>query len=610
MAELEVLFDSDPLFSIHPQSSVKPPATFKSTSTESIFSRKFAGIMEPICSQTIKALTLVQLIVVVCSWSGISVFSALQAVPLTGLLALMLPDLKPSKRPPPKFKAPARKPNSKGGPVLSFTPNNLKLMVLIFLQEVVIASQVDNLYFYLASFALAAVLHLSHMESYLVDRILVRFRLLVQILISLTLLWKGLSISILIMVLFRAILSHICLLHIQYRANEFWRKNFSRGEFWKRFGDQMYQIVDTSPFPTFIIDKKDVLKLTGGNQAHIRIVFFNTSAEYFLSKLKDDPESETGPNFLDLIASEDSSVLLENVLNLQTDQNLKSTFTTKLPKILFSGNLAPTSYHCDLTMWSTTWKENEMVAVVFNNEMYLGSKSNRFATRYLKGLNYILDKTEHTVDGLGGPISKFQNRQIDAAKFTESVVNATIDLWNEKLIGDNFVIFEGFLEDQKKNFKPKILIINMIDLVAKDLCKKGVEIQLTFSPLVPAIIKSKLQMFRSLIFTVFKYYERNMEKGKIQLYVDHEANNERSPDDGESPFNMKLNFSISCPSSCQLPSREFLEMVSFSIKKDFMIKEDLNELLGLWFFKLRSALNLKVHFEISNNLHGVMKDEE
>ena len=149
---------------------------------------------------------------------------------------------------------------------------------------------------------------------------------------------------------------------------------------------------------------------------------------------------------------------------------------------------------------------------------------------------------------------KYAMKQMDAPKFTESMTASIIDLWNDKNIIDNLVAFDDLSDESSlRNFRLKIVILNVIDWTAKQLSAKGIDVRLTFGPTFPIFVKGHLQMIKLLFFNLIKYLERNMDKGSIDIHCETDNTQDHQNEDHEDTILIKYSFVIRSPANHRFP---------------------------------------------------------
>jgi hypothetical protein len=598
MAQLENLLFFDNNYSINGADNVKP-GSFKSTNVETNFLKKILPLKEEVSKIILPSLVAIQLGLLLTSWADTSKSKLLSLLVHAVLCCLFGKNYLPISKPKGNLRkaagtaaSQARRPAK---PQASLIPDQTTITFygLIIGQELFITQNPTDPFCWFSVFVLACLLHASRLESISNDYTIFQGRLIATILLSFFNLFTD-SLWVFSFLLLRSWLMYVLLLNSVYRLNRLVRQDYLTKESLRRWGEQMTDLINSLPYPCFIIDKESIMQMNEDAKPRVKIVFFNYKADSFVKNF-DNEEEGVQTNFLDLISHDDSSLLFEKVCELKETNESIQVFTTEIPKEVYKNLPPPASYKCDVVLWSCKWKDKDVISVLFNNDAYVGTKSNKFATRYLKGLNYLLEKIESNLLNISFNICKVHNKQIEYAKFTEQLCTHTIDMWLDKIVAENFVIFENLRdENTKKVFRLKILLLNVIDLVAKDFCKKGVSVSVNFSQSYPMFIRAKLIFMRSFFFNLLRHIERRLTRGSISIYCDWE---ERTPSNLEDPEdNLILNFviKITAPEGCPFPEKNLLSFGITGLQKDFVVEEDMTELLNLWMGKLIQTLDVKV----------------
>lgn len=597
MTTLQDHLNLDPAYNL-----VKPhlgkPATFKSNSTESSFQKRIAAIKTTTTDTIVYVLAGIQLLLLFNDLNKLSFRIGIRTLGVVVLIGMSLMELFiQQKKGKSRNRQNISRKSSRSADELEYTAHILKVIILMSIQELAVFEHSNQVYYWISSFMLSSVLHLSTLENLTKDKKLIQIRSLIQ-LVCLIIDAFFYTWQMSLLVAFRMMISYVGLLNIQLIANKWARVFHMNTDSVKKWSDQLNTILDELPYQLFIVSMKDIQTVSGdiSQKPFVKIAFFNYAADSLL-KLIDPEDSTEYVNFLDLIAKEDSMTLMDESYKLTQGEITKARFTTEIPREVFKDSEQPSSYKYDVTMWKCKWHDEEAMAVVFNNDAYVSSKVNRFAAKYLKGLDFMLSHCESEIEGMTRQLNKYYSRQIDQRKLIEHANITTINMWSIKYLSQNFVLFEDLKEEfTNKNFRMKTLLVNLVDWAAKDFCGKGITVGLTFTSNYPFIVKSKLSLIKALFFNLLKYIELNMNAGSINIHCESETVVDHTREEFEKALQLQFKFTVTAPEGCPFPSTDFFGKEAQDMKRDFLIRDDMNELLMMWLARIKTALELSVQF--------------
>lgn len=621
------VFSRDTAFGLHGSGTAKA-GTFRSLSTETLFRLKYLGAKQQVFDGAFLLLVLLEIAVMTGGTSGAGGFGVRGARAVVAVCAVVLQLLHAgaferlksafTKQSPGAARRAAlqkqqqqkqEKKGSRNAKKGVWTEYLLKkrLLLLIFLRETDILSdptQLSNPYFFVTSLVLAILTHLLWLENMDSDTKEIRSRLALKTAVLVIITWETGNWKSALWIWLGFLIIHVILLNSMMMANKISRKMFSLSEASQRWGEQVYDLVDSQPFPIFLIEKSAISEVSFDNRPLVKIAYFNLAAEDLLPATETDPDAEkTTSNFLDLIDEVDVANLVELVSRLSPKTG-QLTFTAKA-KWNHSSDSKKGNRFYDITVWETKWKEKPMIALLFNDEAYVGSKSSRYATKYQKGLTHLLKSTQDNLVKMAMCISKFNSKQLDPTKLVDSASAITTDLWVEKHLIDNFIMFDGAQDDEmkRKQYRFKALVLNVVDMLAPSLNKKGCNVSLTFSQRLPQFVTCNLSYLSSLLLNLMKYFEITMKGGSLSIEFQWETHIDNTFTNGvgeDLPKELAvLNLLVSAQAAQQnqrsFAQSDFLGLNSKKLKKDYETKEDMLQLVLLWIGKLKKALAFEVN---------------
>lgn len=595
----------DPVYKLV-QADLNKPLTFKSGFTEIGYQRILTKIKDKIANYVIYFLLAMQVVLLLPDLKVLSIKVGIRSIGAVVIFSMSAMEfIEGQKKNKTRTRQKVIRKTSKSGIDFEMSSHNMKVILLICVQELSVFEHASQVYYWISSFMLAAVIHLSMIESVDKDKKPIQIRLAVQFV---CLLIDGLYYPWMLTLLLalRMIIVYVSLLNLQVAANKWMRLFYRDTDSIKKWSEQLTSTLDDLPYPLFIVSMKDLQSLNEGisERPFVKIAYFNYFADN-LMRLIDPEDSSDYVNFLDLIAKEDSMTLVDESYRLAQGEVSKAIFTTEISRDLFKHSDMPSSLKHDLTMWKCKWRDDDAIAIMFNSDPYVSSKVNRFAAKYLKGLDYMLEHCENEIEGMTRQLNKYYNKQIDQRKIIEHASTATINLWSSKLVAENFVLFEDLKEEfTNKNFRIKTLLVNLVDWAAKDFCAKDISVNLTFALNYPFIIKSKIALMKALFFNLLKYLEMSMKSGSLSIHCDSESMPENERDEFETSLMLQFKFTLTSPEGFSFPETEFLTKDSSNVQRDYLIRDDLKDLLLMWLDKIKSRLDLQVQFADVNNFNG------
>ena len=625
MKEFVHVFARDSAFALHGPGTAKA-GTFRSLSTETLFRLKYLAAKQKAFDAVFVLLVIMELLILgICGHGGLLTIRGARFV--FGVSAILLQlvyagafqKIKTAftkQSPGAARRAALQKQQQKSEKKVSRNAKKgmwtesllkLRLLFLIILRESSVLSNPEHLtdpYFFITSFVLTLLTHLVWLENFEGDAKELRTRLILKTAILVGITWETGAWKSAIGAWIGFYITHVLVLNLMMLAHKVSRTIFSLSEASQRWGEQVYDLVDSQPFPIFLIEKSAISQVSFDNRPMVKIAYFNLAAEDLLPPPDSDPDVEkVTSNFLDLIDEVDVANLVELVSRL-SPKSSQLTFTAKA-KWNNSSEPKKGNRFYDITVWETKWKEKPMIAMLFNDEAYVGSKSSRYATKYQKGLTHLLKCTEDNLVKMAMCITKFNSKQLDPIKLVDTASAITSDLWVEKHLIDNFVLFDGAQDDElkRKQYRFKALVLNVVDMLAPTLNKKGCNVLLTFSQRLPQYVTCNLSYFNSLLLNLMKYFEITMKGGSLSIEFQWETHIDNTFTNGVGEDLPKeitvLNLLVSAQAAKQsqrsFAQSDFLGLNSKKVKKDYEIKEDMLQLVLLWIGKLKKALAFEVN---------------
>ncbi len=609
MSQLDQALLNDPSFGITDQKHSKP-GTFKSPAAENQFQKKVVTWRTDHGITLQSVLVGLMIIPMIIGFNGMT-FSFLLRIFLVAYALIYLvnkTDLTVYFKTRSKGRPPIRK--SKPSQFMKNMEANL-IYVLVSIQEFTILDTYDNSFSFIFLFKNAVYFHVMFLENYSADRHLVRIRSIIQ-LIVLAIGIRYYSWKIVFVMLLRIAFTYLVLLKLLFAINKYFRSIYSVTRITKRWFDELQDLIDSIPYPIFVADKQEILNYTGKEIPFVKIAYFNLYADPMMKALDDPGNDEKHVNLLEIIVREDISTVIETVYAVEKSAGKAQTITIEVIPKVFEGRPAPISYKFELTVWTLKWRDQDVLGFMFNNDVYASKLvSDRFSNKYLKGLSYLVEKSENVLEGTTNSIMKYNQKQMDTTMFMENITNSTYDLWSDKHIVDNFLIFDDISdENSKRNFRLKILILNVVDLTAKHLCKRGVDVRLNFSSTFPIFVRAKMALIRGLFFNILKYLEKRLTRGSIDILCESDFNLESPPEDSEERILIKFSFVIRSPANLGFPVESFLLTLNSSTPPSFHIKNDFELLLGFWLSKAKDALGLKIKFQEPQSIRKLPNSPE
>lgn len=622
---LEPFLREDPHLTINSINSSKP-VTFKSNAVEKGFQHKLAALKSVLWQHIYVGLSLIHGIVALVTtpeftfpnlltWS-LTVVSLGVIIQESDIFSGGVGSSKKKK----KLRASSRQRNQKKSQQSAFSsllnPQFLKTTLLIAVQELNILPDPLNIYAWLGLFCLGTVVHLSLAESLQADRLLLRTRVSLQAAVLFLglfyLTWRQT-----LGLLARLFLSHFLALNLQAALNKALRQLYGYKEGVKLWSNQLFEVLDSIPYPLFLVDKADIKTLGESKEPFLKIAYFNFMGELLMRKgyspeiPQDEPEFI---NFLDLIDPADVITLYEKTTDLagshaddghsEDDINFAPkgvVFETVIPKKVFEAKPPPKTYKHDVFLWNCPWKEKEMVVLMFSNDRFTNKFSKKFETRFIKALNYLRDKTEKSLMSYSNLVSKYHANTLNKEELASRISEETATLWTKKLTCDNLLIFDNPWEEQLiKTFKIKNLVINMVDWMFKN---QKVQIDLEFLQGYAHLVKTNFQMMRALLYCIFQHLQTHLIKGYIGIICDKEPLSENFIDNKNHSFNtmLKFIFLVGAPEGCPLPPANFFNNIKIDLQKVFSEAKSMEELIPFWIDMLKENMSVTATYETKEN---------
>lgn len=490
---------------------------------------------------------------------------------------------------------------------------NSEIILIIAMQEYAWIGEPLSVVSFCFNFIPALVSHLVYMDKLNPAKDTVKIRALIRI-FGVCMLYKFITWKSLLLDIVCTAGTYLLLVNGLQQLNKLVRSLFSIWDIKGKYFNQFYNTLDSIPYPIILFDEVQKVQDSTAPR-NLQIVYFNIEGGDFI-KRKEDQAKDLGndgkpTNFLDLIDAQDESQIVEAMDVLKQGKFSKQTFTTELPKHIIGSS---TTQKYDVTIWKTFWQEKPVYAAMFSSDNYATNRGAvRFSSKYLEGLVSLLSKTTDTLETLIVNILRFNSSQLDAKSLSTLFCKEVTDLMCYKLLVDNCTIFEPYVSaDAWKTFNSKALIINIVDIMSKDLNAKGIDLTLIFTAEFPTSVKARMIFMRSFFFNLFKYFERRIARGKILLACDQEKSEDiKSSEEDQNTVYLKFTLEVQSTIESDLPNPDFLNQ---NFNQDVLVdsktfENPTEQHLLSWLNKLRNALNMEVVVDTQSVPFGQKKDK-
>ena len=205
--------------------------------------------------------------------------------------------------------------------------------------------------------------------------------------------------------------------------------------------------------------------------------------------------------------------------------------------------------------------DKQVIAAMFSDENYRVKKDiNRFSTKQLEGLVYLLNKTTDFIDQGITALRNYRWEGSDGKKLYDHITPHIVDLACTKTLVENIINMEPKIanEDLKK-FNAKTVITNIVDWISKDIRSKEIGLSLVFSNDFPQQIHTRYNLLRALCYNVVRYIERKLQRGSILIYCDCERVDEQENEEiDKGNLYIKFTFKVESLRESDLPLLDFL----------------------------------------------------
>lgn len=486
--------------------------------------------------------------------------------------------------------------------------SKIELITLISLAELMNMGRQQSAEGWLLHTVWTILAHTALMSTYDEEKDNIRARIALRVLgcfLSYALGWKVMLAQIVL-----AIASYLLIVNAVYHLHRLIKMVYLENDILRRYFNQFFDSLDSFPYPIVMFDEKFDPESEG--KRSLPIVFFNVLGSELLKRVESRKTAAEGTNpsgvedlvqFLDFIDPHDESQLIDIMDFLKRSPlGSKQSFTTDLPIDMFEHKQIR---RMDITVWKTQWTDREVFVAMFNSDNFQPTKGvsgNRFSSKYLEGLVSLLDKTNDFGDTLVSSIKAVATGQSDQKALYENVTTQLSEIMNRKLLVDNCIIFEPYVQaDALKSFNPKAMIVNVADMVSRGLNEKEISLTVVFTQDFPTSIKAKFGLVRAFFFDLLKYFEVKMSRGKIVLVCDTEKISASPDNPAEDIINLKFSLEVRTPRDADLPSSEFLStsntMIEPLTESKTFEKPPLDNII-FWLQKLRTSLGIQFREEL------------
>jgi hypothetical protein len=355
---------------------------------------------------------------------------------------------------------------------------------------------------------------------------------------------------------FEIVVSYLCLINALHRINKTLRQEFFNRDLQTKFLNQFFLTLDTMPYPVIVFDP---VKSEDDRGRAMPIIYFNFSGDDFVSgaeRYLEEHNKERPVSFLDLIDPQDEGTLLDNIALIRQDKTTYETMTSEIAKGILN---AKADRRIDITLWKMKWMERDVVAAMFNNDSYKSKKQeSRFSSKYIEGLEDMLSKISQILDTAIANLKLFKEGKIhDPRVLYDQMTFASADLSICKLFNENLLLGEPWSKaDELKTFNPRIMIINVIDILSKRIKSKDIGLRLEFNRGFPQnLIETKAILMRAMFFNLIYYIEERLKTGSILIQCDRQ---DREEEEDKGFCNLTFMFKIESVQESGLPSEKFL----------------------------------------------------
>lgn len=562
-------------FSLFLQKSMQPMLSERDQaftgSKESIYQRKLMSFQESVSNVVFSILVCSFTLNSILAWDT---FSYLKMVELglcmagVGVIAsttnLISQGTKPSRSKP-------TRPGARGAGTLSSSLPSLPHLLLVGLQEVVcfsltynrailsqsgetlpVQGSTSSLLVWLAWLGVSLLTHCSMLEPLHVSRNAVAIRAVLQFL---TLFFSG-SFFGAFKGLIVVTLGYLININALYRLNKLMRSEFFSKDVQNKFLNQFFTIMDSMPYPVMVFDPS---KSGEDKEKAMPLIYFNFAGNDLVAgkeRVLDLQDNNRPVNFLDLIDPQDEGTLLDNIELIKQDKTSAETMTTEVAREILDSKVKT---RVDITLWKMKWMERDVIVALFNNDAYKPKKQeSRFSSKYIEGLEHMLSKNSEIISTAIANLKLYKESKIQDPKVLyEQMTYVVSDLAITKSFNENLLLGEPWSKaDELKTFNPRIMIINTVDLLSKEIKSKDISLRVEFNRGFPQnLIETKAILMRAMFFNLIYYIQNRLHTGNILIQCDRQDLEE---EEDRSMCNLVFRFKIESVRDSDLPPRNFL----------------------------------------------------
>ena len=524
-------------------------------SRENIYQRKLNAVQESLAGLVFSILVCTFSLNTFFHWGELNALKIAEiCLCLAGIIIVVVTNnflsFKPTKGKP-------SKPSSRtasGSSVMEKLPS-LQLTLLIVLQELMILiykSTSSGVMQWVSRLLIAFVVHVAYMDKYNKAKSSVTVRAGLQFLISLVE-FKNETLLANLFALIGVGLSYICLINGLKKVNKFLRTEFIQRDVQTKFLNQFYLTLDALPFPIIVFDPS-----RADSDKSMKIVYFNFSGDEMIAakeKSIENNDLNREVNFLDLIDPQDEATLLDALDLIKQNKSPYETMPTEIVREAGKGKV-----RFDITLWKMRWMEKDVIVALFNNDNYKEKKqTSRFNYKYIEGLENIIDKNTEIIDTAIANLKLFKEGKMQDPKALYDQMSLSVaDLSIRKQYIENIFLGEPWNKaDELKTFNAKLLILNVVDNLSREIKTKDIALRVEFNRGFPQnLIETKVVLLKAFFFNLLYYIENKLNTGTIIIQCDGQDREEE--DEDKTSYNLNFFFKVESVREKDLPPRNFL----------------------------------------------------
>ena len=573
-------------------------------SKENIYQRKLFSMLESANSVTFTTLTVAFSLNAIFSWESWSYLKFVEIVLcLSGVGVVIMSN---------NLFASSKSTRSKPGRTSARTSSqsqtdyfpSFQLLLLIIMQEftsMFCQPLSGGVLQWFSQYLIAAIVHIAFLDKYSKAKFSVMVRAGLQILFLLLQI-RHHSLKTVLCSVVGISLGYFCLINSLYKFNKFLRSDFFQRDVQSKFLNQFYSTIDTMPYPVVVFDP---VKADG--EKGMTIVYFNFSGNDLIAgkeRQLDSLNIDRAVNFLDLIDPQDEGTLLDNIELIRQDKSSYETMTSEIAKEILNSKI---KMRFEITLWKMKWMERDVIAAMFNNDSYKNKKQeSRFSSKFIEGLETMLNKNTEILDTAVANLKLYKEGKIQDPKVLYDQMSfAVADLMTCKLFNENLLLGEPWSKaDELKTFNPRLMIVNIVDILSKDIKTKDIGLRVEFNRGFPQnLIETKAILLRSMIFNMIYYIQSRLFTGNILIQCDRQ---DREEEEDKSICNLTFMFKIESVRESDLPPRNFLvncpgTTMTHPQLKPLPTSSQEAKLIG-WLSFIKEELDIKVESYTTQNL--------